>query len=89
MTDDGTWDGLRIGFPEGFTVSDLVRLRDILRERLEGIDDEYLMHWQEDGMDLDDVTDDEVRGILASVETETWDTAPDVSMLREVLEGME
>ena len=89
MTDDGTWDGLRIGFPDGFTVRDLSRLHAVLRERLDGIDEECLMQWDEDGMDLCDVTSDEVRGILAAVETEEWDAAPDVGTLREALEGEE
>ena len=43
----------------------------------------------DDGMDLCDVTSDEVRGILAAVETEDWDVAPDVGTLREALEGEE
>lgn len=88
MTDDGTWD-LRVRFPDGFTVRDLSRLHGILRERLDGIDDEYLMYWDEDGMDLYDVTSDEVRGILAAVESKEWDVAPNVSQLRSLICGEE
>ena len=83
----GTWD-VRIGFPRGFTVRDLHTFYEVLKESVACFDSDWFS-WDVDGLDWVDISDDEIRTILAAVESKEWDVAPDVSQLRSLIYGEE
>lgn len=85
MTDDGTYDAW-VGFPQGFTVHDLDTLYDILRDALNGFDPEFYP-WEAGGMDLPDVTLDEIGAVVAAAEAVEWDVEPDMTVLKGILEA--
>lgn len=83
----GTYDSV-IVFPRGFTVRDLSAVYNILNDLCENFDREYA-YWNADGIEVYDVSVEEVKAVIAAVESREWDVTPDVSHLREIIEEEE